>query len=90
MPYGSGQVIRQAMMYAKPWQRYVIAGAMIACGVGLIAVGHVTGALLAAAGALILWRMVRYRLRAHHPTQRFVDAEEAGRNGESPDCPTHR
>jgi hypothetical protein len=34
MPYGSGQVIRQAMMYAKPWQRYVIAGTMMAGGAG--------------------------------------------------------
>jgi hypothetical protein len=90
MPCGSGPVIRQAMMYAKPWQRYVIAGAMIAGGVGLIAVGHVTGVLLAAAGALVLWRMLRCRLRAHRPTQRFVDADETGRYGESPDSPTHR
>ena len=73
MPYGSGHVIRQAMMYAKPWQRYVIAGAMIAGGVVLVAVGRVTGVVLVAVGALLLWRMLRYRLQSRHPTQRSVD-----------------
>ena len=62
MPYGSGQVIRQAMMYAKPWQRYVMAGAMIGGGIGLVAVGHIAGVVLATVGGLLLWRMLQVRL----------------------------
>ena len=87
MPYGSGQVIRQGMIYAKPWQRYVMAGAMIGGGVGLVSVGHPAGILLAAVGALLIWRMLRVCLR-NHQTQRFVESQEAGRNGESPDSST--
>jgi hypothetical protein len=71
MPYGSGQVIRQAMMFAKPWQRYVMAGAMIGGGVGLAAVGHITGIVLAAVGALLLWRMFQVRLRTRHQNSAF-------------------
>jgi hypothetical protein len=87
MPYGSGQVIRQGMIYAKPWQRYVMAGAMMAGGAGLVAVGHLAGVLLVAAGALPLWRSLRHRLRSRHDTQRFMDAEEAGKNDGDPDSP---
>jgi hypothetical protein len=85
MPHGSGQVIRQAMMYAKPWQRYVIAGAMLAAGAALVAVSHVAGVVLAGAGALLLWRMLPYRVRWRHQTQRLVDTEEVGRSGGVPD-----
>jgi hypothetical protein len=35
MPYGSGQVIRQALIQAKPWQRYLIGVVMVADGVVL-------------------------------------------------------
>jgi hypothetical protein len=73
MAHGSGQAIRQAMMYTKPWQRYVIAAALIAGGVGLVAVGRLTGVVFVAVGALLLWRMVRYRVRSRHEAQRFVD-----------------
>ena len=52
MPYGSGHAVRQAMTYAKPWQRYVIAAAMVVGGVGLAAFGRVAGAVLAVAGAV--------------------------------------
>ncbi len=82
MPYGTGHVIRQTMMYGKPWQRYVIAGAMIAGGVGLAAVGRVAGILLATVGALLLWRMFEFRLRVRHQTQRLLETQEAGGNGE--------
>ena len=51
MPYGSGHAVRQAMTYAKPWQRYVIAGGLIVGGVGLAAFGRVSGVVLAALGA---------------------------------------
>ena len=76
MPHGSGQMIRQSLMYAKPWQRYVIAGVMIAGGAGLVALGHVAGALLAPAGALLIWYMLRYRMRSRRRTQRSLGAQE--------------
>jgi hypothetical protein len=63
MPYGSGPMIRQALIHAKPWQRYAIGIAMILGGAGLAALGHVAGVLLAAAGTLLIWRMLRYRMR---------------------------
>ena len=68
MPYGSGQVVRQALIHAKPWQRYVIAAVMVVGGAGLVALGHVAGALLAVAGAVLMWRMLRYRIRSRHET----------------------
>lgn len=75
MPYGSGHAVRQAMTYAKPWQRYVIAGAMIAGGVGLAAFGRLSGVVLAALGALLLWRMLRYRFQSRRPVQPAGDTE---------------
>jgi O-antigen ligase len=62
MPYGSGPVIRQAMQHATPWQRNLIGVAMVVLGVVLVLVGHVAGGLLAVAGVLLLFRMIRYRL----------------------------
>ena len=62
MPYGSGPLIRQALVRATPWQRYVIGVAMVVAGAVLILLGHV------AAGVLLLWRMVRYRLRRRQET----------------------
>lgn len=64
MPYGSGQLIRVALLRAKPWQRYLICCAMIGGGVLLVAVGHVAGALLAVAGGVLGWPMLRYRIRS--------------------------
>jgi hypothetical protein len=66
MPYGSGHLIRQALVVAKPWQRYVLAIVMVAAGVGLVFVGHVAGALLGGAGLLLLVRMVRVRVGGRH------------------------
>jgi hypothetical protein len=62
MHYGSGQVIRQAILVAKPWQRYLIGIVMIAVGAALLALGHLAGGLLAAAGLFLLWRMARHRV----------------------------
>jgi nitrogen fixation-related uncharacterized protein len=59
MPYGTGPIIRQAVMRATPWQRYLVGVAMVIGGVALVALGRVTGGLLAVAGAFLLWRMVR-------------------------------
>ncbi len=69
MPYGSGPLIRQALTRATPWQRYLIGVAMVAAGVALVLLGHVAGGLLAVAGVLLLWRMVRYRLRRRQGTR---------------------
>lgn len=63
MPYGSGQLIRQALVHAKPWQRYVIGIVMVAVGAVLVLIGHIAGGLLSVAGVILLWRMTRYRLR---------------------------
>jgi hypothetical protein len=63
MHYGSGQLIRQTLMLAKPWQRYLIGVVMIVGGVALVLIGHIAGGLLAVAGVLLLWRMVRHWLR---------------------------
>jgi hypothetical protein len=63
MPYGTGPIIRQAFVSATPWQRYLIGVAMVVVGAALVATGHLTGGLLAAAGAVLLWRMVRGRFR---------------------------
>jgi hypothetical protein len=68
MPYGSGPLIRQALMGAKPWQRYLIAVAMVGGGVVLVVIGHVAGALLAVSGVLLLVRMVQFRLRRRQRT----------------------
>ena len=58
MPYDSGPIVRQALVRASPWQRYLVGVAMVAGGVALVLLGHVTGGLLAVAGAFLLWRMV--------------------------------
>ena len=60
MPYGAGMILRTAMGRAKkPWQRVAICVVMIAAGVVLVVVGHVTGALLAVAGVGMLVRLGR-------------------------------
>jgi hypothetical protein len=64
MPYGSGPVLRQSLLHATPWQRALIAVAMIAGGVGLVLVGHVAGAVLSVGGVLLLWRMIHERRRS--------------------------
>jgi hypothetical protein len=77
MPYGSGPLIRQALVGAKPWQRYLIGVAMVAGGVVLVLLGHLAGGLLAVAGVLVLSRMVRCRLRQRQETP--GPASEGGR-----------
>lgn len=62
MPYGSGPLIQRALVRGAPWQRSLLGLAMVAAGVALVLLGHVGGGLLAAAGVLVLWRMVRHRL----------------------------
>ncbi len=62
MPYGSGLFIRQALLRATPWQRYLIGVCMVAGGVVFVLLGHVAGVVLVIGGLLLLWRLVRYRL----------------------------
>ncbi len=84
MLHGSGQAIRQAILQAKPWQRYVIAGAMIAGGAGWVVLGHVHGALLSAAGGVLLWRMLQYRHRALHGGRSARGTSDSEGSGEVP------
>ena len=76
MHYGSGQAIRQAIMVAKPWQRYLIGIAMIGVGIALVIIGHIAGGLLAVAGVLLLWRMARHGLRRRFTTPGTVDEDQ--------------
>jgi membrane-bound metal-dependent hydrolase YbcI (DUF457 family) len=69
MPYDSGPLIRQALLRATPWQRYAIGVGMIAFGVVLAIFGHIAGGLLAVAGVVLLWPMVRYHLRRSQGTR---------------------
>ncbi len=66
MAYGTGPLLRQALLRAKPWQRYLIAVAMIAGGVVLVLLGRVTGGLLSVAGVFLLGQMIRYRFARGH------------------------
>lgn len=73
MHYGSGQAIRQTIMVANPWQRYLLGVAMIAGGAVLVAIGHIAGGLLAVAGVVLLWRMVQDRLRSRSARPGIAD-----------------
>ncbi len=66
MPPGTGHLVRQALLRATPWQRVVIALAMVAGGVVLAFSGHIAGAVLSAAGLALLFRRVRDRLKRRH------------------------
>jgi hypothetical protein len=75
MPYGTGPLIRQTIMHAAPWQRYLIGVAMVAGGIVLVMLGHVAGGVLSVAGIFLLWRMMHYRLRRRQRDAR-VDPRE--------------
>jgi hypothetical protein len=78
MPYGSGHLIRMALVRANPWQRYLICCAMIGGGALLVAVGHLAGALLAVAGVVLGWRMLQYRWRSRSAARSAPDAGDRG------------
>ena len=65
MPFGSGPLIREALVRATPWQRYVICLLMVIAGILLVIEGHASGALLTVTGVGILERMLRQRRRSH-------------------------
>ena len=67
MPYGTGPLIRQALLRATPWQRYLIGVVMVAGGIGLMVLGHLAGGALSMAGVALLWRMIRSGLRRGGP-----------------------
>ncbi|MGC2168379.1 MAG: hypothetical protein WA580_04685 [Acidimicrobiales bacterium] len=48
-------------MHAKPWQRYLMAGSLIALGIALIAFGESKGIVLALVGVLVVFEGVRHR-----------------------------
>jgi len=58
--HGMGRGVRQMMLYAKPWQRYLLSGAIIAVGAVLVALGHARGAILIVLGALFLIETARH------------------------------
>jgi hypothetical protein len=62
MPFGSGPVVRQALVKATWWQRALVGAAMLATGVALVLFARLEGALLAATGVLVLWRTARHRV----------------------------
>ncbi len=66
MPPGTGPLLRQALLRATPWQRVVIAVAMVAGGIVLALSGHIAGAVISVAGLVVLWRMIRHRLQRRH------------------------
>ena len=63
MFHQSPDALRQLLIGAKPWQRYLLAAAMVAGGVVLVLAGHVAGVALAGAGLLLGGRLIQYRLR---------------------------
>jgi hypothetical protein len=85
MPYGSGPLVRHALIYAKPWQRYLICAVMILGGAALAALGHVAGGVLAAAGAFLLYRMYRVRPRRAAGRPAYgIRSDRSGELGEEP------
>jgi hypothetical protein len=59
--HGLGRGLRQAILYAKPWQRYVLIGIVIALGLALVAVGHFKGLILVAIGVFTAFEVIHYR-----------------------------
>jgi hypothetical protein len=69
------QALGQYLVYARPWQRALVAAGLIGGGALLIAVGLVTGhVIMAIVGGLVLVatgnacvRVIRARRRGGHP-----------------------
>ncbi len=71
-----GRGIRQVMLSAKPWQRYVLSGAIIAVGIVLTALGHVHGVILVVLGTLFLVETDRHRISTRRRRARSADTEK--------------
>jgi hypothetical protein len=78
MAYGTGPLLRQTLLHAKPWQRCLIAVSMIAGGVVLVLLGRVSGGLLSVAGLFLLGQMIRYRFARGRAA-----SSHAGREGQA-------
>lgn len=73
MLHGMGAELRQVMLYAKPWQRYLISGVIIAAGIVMITFGDLRGVLFVGIGGLLFWRMVPARFRMKRTTGHVDD-----------------
>ncbi|MGH9093266.1 MAG: hypothetical protein ACRDZR_18080 [Acidimicrobiales bacterium] len=69
MPHRAVPLVRQALVRATPRQRALVLVAMVAGGAVLVLLGHVAGAVLAAAGAVLLWRTASRRLHRRRETR---------------------
>jgi hypothetical protein len=67
--HGLGRILRQAMIYAKPWQRYVLTGAMIALDLALVALEQVKGLILVVFGGFMTFEVIRHRAVANRSDQ---------------------
>jgi Flp pilus assembly protein TadB len=62
--FGAGMLLRQQagnLRYMKPWQRWLVAVALLLGGVALIVAGVRVGAVAVLLGARLLWVMGRRR-----------------------------
>ncbi len=72
--HGVGGVLRQAMIYAKPWQRYVFAGTVIALGLSLVALGQAKGLVLVANGGFMTFEFIRHRIYSNWVDHKHLEA----------------
>ena len=61
------------LRYLRPWQRWLVAVALVLGGVALVVVGFRLGAVAVLLGARLLWSMARRR-------RRHADATRASRS----------
>ncbi len=76
--HGVGRFLRQALFYAKPWQRLALGAVAIALGVTLVALGQVKGVVLVAFGALVVFEGVRHRRPSRRGGTEQADAPGGG------------
>lgn len=74
--HGVGRILRQAMVYAKPWQRYVLIGDVTTLGLALVVLGQTKGVILIALGVFMTFEAVRYRNGSRRDDQKQPKATE--------------
>jgi hypothetical protein len=62
------------MIYAKPWKRYVLAGAVIALGLSLVTLGQTKGLVLVALGGFMTFEVIRHRTISKRGDQKHLEA----------------
>lgn len=72
--HGVGGILRQAMIYAKPWQRYLLTGAVVALGIALVMLGQAKGLVLVALGTLMTYGAIRRRNISKRSDQKLPEA----------------